>query len=161
VDVPVDLTGVTLTAPSGSFSAPAGNGSRRVGALEPARQGEPRAARPAREQPRVVPRRKQTAWVAARDLSRRPVPPNLAGTLEANYPPLARAAGRSGRATVRARIAPSGIAQAVRVVSESESGFGSACRRTLEGSRWTPPLDAHGEPVATDITYRCLFRAVR
>jgi len=160
VEAPADLTGVTLTAAGGGFAVPVGDGSPRRGALAPASGG----ARPLPSSPTQVRRPKvvkpSEPWVSARDLSRRPSPPHLAGVLQSNYPPLARAAGLSGRATVRARIAPSGVARAVRVVEESDSGFGAACRRTVEGSHWTPPLDEHGHPVATDITYRCLFRAV-
>jgi TonB family protein len=158
---PADLTGVTLTAPGGSFAVPVGDGSRRVGALAPVSRSAPSLPSTASRNPRAAESQPSEPWVSVRDLSRRPSPPNLAGVLQSNYPPLARAAGLSGRAAVRARIAPNGVARAVRVVQESDSGFGAACRRTVEGSHWTPPLDAHGNPVATDITYRCLFRAVR
>jgi hypothetical protein len=43
------------------------------------------------------------------------------------------------------------------VLSEPAAGFGRACRDTLSGSRWTPPLDRDGRPVATIINYTCRF----
>ena len=69
----------------------------------------------------------------------------------------ARARGVSGTASVRARIGADGRAHSLRVVSESFSGFGDACRRTLAGSRWSPPKDRAGNAVATEIAYTCRF----
>ncbi|MCA9593143.1 MAG: energy transducer TonB [Myxococcales bacterium] len=156
---PVDLTGVTLSSDEGSFSVPASNGQARRAPLAGMQLGQrtgkpapPRGRADSRPERRVAPR-----WVALRDLSARPRPPSLDGALRANYPAGARAQGIGGSATVRARISAAGLAGAVRVASESFPGFGQACRRTLLGSRWTPPLDADGHAVATEIVYRCRF----
>jgi hypothetical protein len=91
-------------------------------------------------------------------LSRKPVPPSLAATLERNYPPAARSIGQSGDASVRARIEARGNIRLASIVSETSPGFGDACRRTLLGSQWSAPLDRSGKPVATWISYRCKFR---
>jgi len=156
----VDLTGVTLTAEGGTFAMSAGSGERREAPLragaraapppkkEPKRAASSKPTPPANPGPRVLP---------LADLSRRPAAPNLNGELQRLYPAAARAAGISGTATVRARISASGVAGTVRLVSESGVGFGSACLQTVSGSRWSPPLDAAGHPVATEITYRCKF----
>lgn len=157
----VDLTGVTLTAEGGGFAMSAGSGERREAPLragplaarpspgkEPKRAASSKPTPSANRGPRVLP---------LADLSHRPAAPNLNGELQRLYPAAARAAGISGTATVRARISASGVAGAVRLVSESGAGFGSACLQTVSGSRWSPPLDAAGHPVATEITYRCKF----
>jgi len=95
--------------------------------------------------------------VAAGDLSRPPTPPPLDDALARNYPRQAREAGRSGRAVLRARIQPDGTAVVLRVVSASAAEFGEACRRTLDGTRWAPPIDRAGRPVATEVSYTCSF----
>jgi hypothetical protein len=43
------------------------------------------------------------------------------------------------------------------VLDESSPGFGEACRRTVTGSRWSPPRDRQGRKVATEIRYTCRF----
>jgi len=97
--------------------------------------------------------------VALADLSRPPSPPSLDEALARRYPAAARAEGRSGRAVVRARIEPDGRAVVVGVVTATEPAFGEACRLTVDGSRWRPPLDARGAPVATEVSYTCTFVA--
>jgi len=47
------------------------------------------------------------------------------------------------------------------IASESESGFGAACRATVLGSTWTAPLDREGNAVATRISYTCRFEVAR
>lgn len=91
------------------------------------------------------------------DLTRAPRAPDLNGVLERYYPREARLQGIEGRAVVRARIKPDGSVDRIRVVSESEGGFGQACRQTLDGSRWSAPIDRNGRPVATEISYTCRF----
>jgi TonB family protein len=156
----VDLTGVTLASDEGSFSVPESSGGARSGPLTGLRRGERVGEPPAPAPPRAVTRAKPSAvpsLVPLRNLSARTRPPSLDGALRANYPPAARAQGIGGNATVRARISSVGVAGSVRVVSESFPGFGEACRRTVSGSRWTPPQDATGRAVATEIVYRCRF----
>jgi TonB family protein len=77
--------------------------------------------------------------------------------LERNYPADARQRGLSGTAKVRARIDPDGVVRRVTLVEESAAGFGTACSRTVNGSRWAPPKDKAGRSVATEIRYTCRF----
>jgi protein TonB len=91
-------------------------------------------------------------------LGKRPVPPALERALRQNYPARARRQGLGGEAKVRARIEPTGQVRTATIHSESSPGFGEACQRTLLTSRWSPPVDARGRPVATWVSYRCKFR---
>jgi hypothetical protein len=52
---------------------------------------------------------------------------------------------------------PDGRIGKVERVSESYSGFGEACERTVRAGRWEPPLDREGHPVGTEIKYVCKF----
>ena len=146
---PVDLSGVTLSNDGGSWSSPTGNGEV---AQEPvvAPTAAPRQPTGRTAGPRVV---------AVGDLSRPPKAPDLDAALAANYPAEARRAGRTGKAVVRARIQPDGSVGMIRIVSETDPGFGMACK--LTGSRWQAPLDAHRTAVATDINYTCTFSVAR
>ena len=150
-----DMTGITLTSQSGSFAVAKATGTRRRGPIAPRRtktvrpDRSARVTRPATAAPKLVP---------LADLSRKPRAPHLNGALRANYPSAARAQGLAGSARVRVRIGPDGVARGARVISESAAGFGDACRRTVEGSRWGAPLDARGRAVSTTIVYRCRFR---
>jgi hypothetical protein len=149
---PVDFTGTTLTGGSDGWASVVGNGETIAA---------PVAARPARSVVRDVgPARgpADNGVVALADLSRSPQAPDLNARLAENYPAAARTAGRAGVAVVRARIGADGRAQVLRVVSESGSGFGAACRATLDGSRWQAPLDRGGRPVATELSYTCRFQ---
>jgi len=98
--------------------------------------------------------------VAVADLSARPVAPELNSRLLANYPRRARQQGIEGDATLSLRVNPDGSVSRLRVVAESVpgEGFGDACLRTVEGSRWGAPRDRSGRPVATQVSYRCRFR---
>ncbi|MBZ0236347.1 MAG: energy transducer TonB, partial [Deltaproteobacteria bacterium] len=77
--------------------------------------------------------------------------------LARHYPPAARQHGLAGKAVVKARIGADGKARVLAVVSESGDGFGAACRRTLDGTRWEPPIDQRGRAVDTVLAYTCRF----
>ncbi|HEX6243725.1 MAG TPA: TonB family protein, partial [Polyangiales bacterium] len=77
------------------------------------------------------------------------------------YPRRAQEAGHAGQAVVRARILSDGRVERTLVLTASAPEFGRACQATLEGSRWSAPLDAKGSPVATDISYTCRFEVNR
>jgi protein TonB len=148
--------GLTLAGDgsSNAFSMPLGNG----GALEPTKpRAPPPLDLPAPVAPARVARSSEPAVVAVGDLSARPSPPALGAALERNYPADARQRGLSGIAKVRARIDPDGVVRRVTLVEESAAGFGTACSRTVNGSRWAPPKDKAGRSVATEIRYTCRF----
>ena len=148
--------GVTLAGDGSgnAFSMPLGNG----GALEPTKARAPAPLNPPLPvAPAPVARPAEPAVVAVSDLSARPSPPALGAALERNYPADARQRGLSGTAKVRARIDPDGVVRRVTLVEESAAGFGTACSRTVNGSRWAPPKDKAGRSVATEIRYTCRF----
>jgi hypothetical protein len=150
-----ELTGVTLTGGEGaSFDAPAGNGATRDGAIS---MGAARRSEAPRPGPQAAPPSPPPILPLSR-LSRRPAPPPLSGALEQNYPRKARQLGESGDAKVRARVEASGEIRVAFVVAATSPDFGEACRRALIGSRWSAPLDEHGQPAATQVYYRCKFR---
>jgi TonB family protein len=156
---PVDLTGVTLTNDSGgsAWSSAVGNGSALngpVGPIGPVTSVKPAASASAHP---VAVRAAEIPVVAVSDLSARPVPPELAGSLRDHYPALAKQRGIGGSASVRARIEPDGRVRRVDLESETFAGFGDACKQTLAGSRWTAPRDRDGRAVATLIRYTCRF----
>ena len=62
-----------------------------------------------------------------------------------------------GSARVTAQIHADGSVRSIRIESESFTGFGEACRKTLQGSRWSAPRDREGRAVATEIRYTCRF----
>lgn len=97
--------------------------------------------------------------VAIGNLSRRPRPMgDIREALERNYPRRAQSLGIQGSAQVRLRILPTGDpTQLVLTTQTGNYGFGEACLKTLRGSRWNPPLDRSGTPVATDISFTCVF----
>jgi periplasmic protein TonB len=144
---PVDLGGLLLSSNGEGSGWSPGGGEPRArprGAATPAPTARaPRAAAP------VVP---------AADLSRKPTPPALAALLASLYPAELRRRSIGGEAAVRARIDPDGAVRHCSVVSETEAGFGAACRRAVLGSRWGAPLDRAGRPVSTEIRYTCRFR---
>jgi len=155
---PVDLTGVTLVNDSeGGWASAVGNGSGDGSALRyrppVARwaRGSAANARSAKSTPN------QDLIVAAADLSKRPEPPPLGPLLLRNYPAEARRRGLGGVARVRLRIDRDGIATNCSVLSASDAAFGEACRRTVQDSRWSPPLDADGRAVVTYVQYTCRF----
>jgi periplasmic protein TonB len=153
----VDLSGVTLTNGSGEagWTSAVGNGSAMRGPQGPVRAAGPAAAVGSAREPSVS--RQAPSLVGAADLSQRPRPPALDGVLKRHYPEEARSRGISGTASVRARIGADGKVSHTRVLSESFSGFGEACKRTLAGSRWSPPKNREGSAVATEIAYTCRF----
>lgn len=149
---PLDLSGVTLTneGHGANWSSLTGNGQARSGPIRAAaRTAGATQAQTTRSGAEVVP---------LGDLSRRPAPPALDSLLRSYYPVEARRLALDGVAVVRARIGTSGRVLSARVASETRSGFGAACRKTLLGSRWTPPLDRSGRAVMTDVSYTCRFR---
>ncbi len=154
-----DLTGLTLTNEDGasSWGSRVGNGSALSGPIRTPRESRPapRADLPKAPAP---PRRVAPPVVPVSDLSERPVPPALDALLERHYPAVARQQGKGGTAVVRLRIDADGQVRQAKVVSESDAGFGGACRSTVVGSHWTPPRDSKGKSVATFVSYTCRFR---
>jgi periplasmic protein TonB len=155
---PVDLTGVTLTNDTGnaSFSTVVGNGAALEGPIAGIRTAKA-APSPAPPSTRSTPPRVETPVLAVSDLSERPLAPELGPVLRQHYPAEARSRGIGGSASVEARIEPDGRVRSVTLASESFAGFGDACRKTLVGSRWSPPRDRDGRAVATRIRYTCRF----
>jgi TonB family protein len=108
--------------------------------------------------PKAAPRRaEEQAIEPLKNLLKRPSPPQLGDALRRNYPPAARAQGKSGEAKVRAKVEADGSISEVRIMSESSGGFGESCKKTLQQSRWSAPVSKKGTPVATWISYRCSF----
>lgn len=153
-----DLTGLTLTNDAGgsTWASRIGNGSALNGPLRSPRPGRQSAQTPKSEAARPLARGPSVVPIA--DLSKRPVPPKLDTILERHYPPAARQQGKSGTAVVRLRIDADGQVRKANIVSESDAGFGRACRSTVLGSVWSPPQDQRGNPVATFVSYTCRFR---
>jgi len=152
---PLDLSGVTLTNDQGSgFGIATGNGRALEGPIGNGRALASRESAPPAPRPAA---RTAVLLVGASDLSSRPAPPALDGALRRNYPRDAKERAVGGSAQVKARIAPDGSAGQVRVENESFPGFGEACRKTLQGSRWSAPRDREGRAVATEIRYTCRF----
>jgi outer membrane biosynthesis protein TonB len=148
----LDFTGVTLTSPSGGFAQLAGNGERMGGPLG-SPQGGSRHGTGAEGKAGA----QGGDLVALGSLSRAPRAPSLDDALAANYPKNAHELGLAGQAVVRARILSTGEVAATHVLLASAPEFGKACQRTLAGSRWSAPLDAAGRPVATELSYKCVF----
>lgn len=159
-----DFTGDTLTNDTGaSWASATGNGAPMEGPIgQPGAQVTGRVRHGGRRgAPDGAGEAEVDRPVPMRNLSRRPAPPNarLAELLQTNYPRAASRLGLIGVARVRVRVEPDGRVRVLAILSEDEEGFGSACRRTLrEGGRWQPPLDAHGNPVATITNFSCTFR---
>ena len=152
---PADFTGQTLTndGPGEGWASATGNGEKMNGPV-----GRPGA----HVTRRVVDGDAEGAGhgppvIGLGDLSRVPTAPDLADALVAAYPADARAKGLTGKAVVRARVMPDGRVRELALVSESTSGFGAACERTLRDSRWSPPFDHDGHAVSTFISYTCRF----
>ncbi|MEY4508556.1 MAG: hypothetical protein RLZZ450_678 [Pseudomonadota bacterium] len=150
----LDFTGVTLTNPNGGFAQVAGNGLAMQGPLG----ASPGSARRGSGQGGSSKGAAQGAeLVSLGSLSRPPRAPALDQALAANYPRSAHDLGMSGEAVVRARILADGQVGPTTVIVASAPEFGKACQRTLAGSRWSAPLDATGRPVATELSYKCVF----
>jgi outer membrane biosynthesis protein TonB len=162
-ETPVAFDNVTLTndGPS-SFSVPQSSGESREGPIGP--PGTPTGRRvvgtatgalggtgtgEAPPGPRFVP---------VSDLSRRPSPPgNLDALLERFYPRDERDQGVEGEATLRVVLGVDGRMVRSRVVTATRPSFGEACRRLLRETRWSTALDRDGQPVSTEIEFRCDF----
>ena len=156
---PVNLSGVTLTNADGvgGFAMPTGDGSERAGPLGPLGPkpvASERSVVPPEPAPSVQP---GPELVASKDLSERPRPPSLDGALRALYPDEARRRSISGSASLRVRIGIDGRVLSASVMDESFPGFGTACRKAVLGSRWSPPLDRDGRAVQTEVRYTCRF----
>ncbi len=150
--VPLRLAGLRLSNAGPGGLAIAGVGGRGGGH----RTGPSRPAPPA-SAPRHVPQELAPRVVALSDLSRRPTPPNLNAALLRYYPAELRRRGVEGQAMVRLQLSATGGVRSATLLSESNSGFGEACRRMLRESRWAPGLDAAGKAVETSLVYRCRF----
>jgi outer membrane biosynthesis protein TonB len=147
-----DFTGTTLTndTPGAGWASATGNGRAmsgpigKAGALVTGRNRE--GAAPAADD-----------VVGLGDLGRPPEAPNLADALERLYPETARKQGLAGTARMRLRVLPSGAVAELALMTESGAGFGEACRQSLRGSHWSPPLDRGGQAVSTYVQYTCRF----
>jgi TonB family protein len=98
--------------------------------------------------------------VPTADLSRPPRPPeSMADLVRRHYPRDYQVRGVEGRAVVRMRVNPGGRLTRIRLVSESEPGFGAACIEALEESsgQWPTPVSREGQDVATDVRFTCTF----
>jgi protein TonB len=148
---PIALAGVTLSNSDFSVarSNPAPARVARSGSTEPQTTGLAAAQRRPPPAPKLVP---------LHNLSSKPNPPSLDAALRRHYPQGLRSRGIEGQAVVRLTLSPSGRVSTARIASESEPGFGAACRQTLLESRWSAPLDREGRAVGTQLTYRCRFR---
>jgi len=155
-ETPADFSGTTLTndGPGEGWASAVGNGEAMHGPIgrpgaKVTKQAQDGAATPSPAKVAPV--------VALASLSRPPEPPDLNDALERHYPEAARKQGTPGQAVLKARITAEGQVRDMVVVSQSAAGFGDACRATLRESKWSPPLDKEGQPVATFISYTCRF----
>jgi outer membrane biosynthesis protein TonB len=98
--------------------------------------------------------------VGEAELTRRPKPPDqdvLNAALEKHYPRGARDQGIEGVARIKVRVLANGAVQPLATLSESYPGFAEACKASMRNQSWTPALDSRGQPVATDLPYKCDF----
>jgi outer membrane biosynthesis protein TonB len=152
-----DFTGVTLTndGPGAAWSSATGNGEAMRGAV--GRPGARVTRRNIDGNGADIVRHPGPPVVAAADLSRPPVAPDLTAALARAYPSEARTKGIAGKAVIHARIQPDGRVADMKLISETAAGFGAACQSTLRGSTWSPPVDRQARTVATYINYTCRF----
>lgn len=140
---PVRLTGVKFSN-AGTFAVQGG------GVAGPATAAT--VAAPATEE------RPVSRLVGLADLSQRPAPPKLDARLQANYPRAQRQMGLEGEALLELLLSERGVVVDAKIRSQTSPPFGAACRKTLLGTRWSPPLDGAGRAVRTRLSYRCSFR---
>jgi len=98
--------------------------------------------------------------VAAANLSRATrYPDGFTDVVSRHYPRELRARGIEGSARVRFRVLPGGRIIMLRMVSETEEGFGQACMDALRESsgEWVTPLDRTGNEVAQNVPFTCQF----
>lgn len=103
----------------------------------------------------------RTGYLAPRDFSRAPVPPDLKPLVRRNYPSAAKMYGYEGTVRVSLVVRSDGSVSDVRVEDADPSGrgFGEACTRTmLQGGAWKPRLDRNGRPVDSPSEFTCAFR---
>lgn len=159
-ETPTDFSGVTLTndGPGPGWASATGNGAAMHGPIgTPGRKVTGRSLDGAAGGTQAGPAREGPPVLGLADLSRPPRAPVLNDVLERNYPNEARKRGIQGNAMLRVRIMPDGHVRDLIVLAESEPGFGDACRRTLRGSVWSPPLDRGARPASTYVSYTCKF----
>jgi outer membrane biosynthesis protein TonB len=144
---PIALAGVVLSNSGTDFGVDFSNRSRSASPRATSIAAAPLGPAPA----------KAPAAVALADLSRKPQAPELGGTLRQHYPPEHRRNGTPGQASVRVLLSEHGRVMRAEVTTESATGFGEACRKTLLNSRWSAPVDRAGNAVRTELTYRCKF----
>jgi protein TonB len=156
-ETPADFTGVTMTndGPGEGWSSATGNGNAMKGPV--GRPGARVTHRNVDGGDADLGRTPGPPVVAASDLSRPPVAPDLTDALARHYPPEARAKGIAGRAVLRVRIQPDGRVADMKLESETAPGFGAACQATLRGAPWSAPVDRQGRSVATYVKYTCRF----
>lgn len=132
-------------------------GTELGGVLGPPRAGSSGSGRGAGS----VGRASRASFLAPRDFSRSPIPPNLSALVRRNYPVAARMHGHEGTVELRLLILPDGTPSALRVesVDPNGRGFGEACIRTVQhGPPWQPALGRNGYPVAAEVHFTCPFR---
>mgnify|MGYP000943716807 CR=1 FL=1 len=82
---------------------------------------------------------------------------HLESLLSEFYPRAAAEQGIEGTVWVTAVIGPDGRVSQIRVTEDPGHGFADACRRTLNASRWSPPIDRGGAAVSQRIRFSCTF----
>lgn len=154
-----DFSGTTLTSEgTGGWASAVGSGAAMNGPI-----GKPNAVVTGRDRAGVeggVVGATGPRVVGEAELSRRPKPPSadvLNAALERHFPRGARDQGIEGVARIKVRILANGTVQPLATLSESYPGFAEACKASMRDQSWTPGLDAKGQPVATDVPYRCEF----
>jgi TonB family protein len=155
-ETPADFSGTTLTndGPGPGWASAVGNGAAMHGPIGRPGAKVTNGTQDGASAPSPV---NAAPVVALASLSRPPAPPDLNDALERHYPETARKQGTPGQAVLKARITALGQVRDMVVVSQSAPGFGDACRATLRESKWRPPLDKDGQPVATFVSYTCRF----
>lgn len=92
---------------------------------------------------------------ALRALSRLPATTNSLGIRDSDYPPVALRNNRQGRVIVRVAVGPDGRATDCAPVTPTSRPEleGGTCSTILRRARFTPPLDARGQPASAAMIY--------